>query len=54
MRLDWDEKFGGVFHDTRTIAGFVAEYRWLSNHFSADLPAQSHTTPMMLKASRNM
>lgn len=32
-RLDWDEKFEGVFHDAKTIAGFVAEYRWLSNYF---------------------
>jgi ribA/ribD-fused uncharacterized protein len=32
-RLDWDEKFEGVLHDAKTIAGFVAEYRWLSNFF---------------------
>jgi|SRR5262245_9463276 len=29
----WDEKFEGVVHDAKTIAGFVEEYRWLSNFF---------------------
>lgn len=29
----WDEKFEGVVHDAKNIAGFVAEYRWLSNYF---------------------
>ena len=29
----WDEKFEGVVHDANNIAGFVAEYRWLSNYF---------------------
>jgi ribA/ribD-fused uncharacterized protein len=29
----WDEKFDGVVHDAKNIAGFVAEYRWLSNFF---------------------
>jgi ribA/ribD-fused uncharacterized protein len=27
----WDEKFDGVVHDAKKIAGFVEEYRWLSN-----------------------
>lgn len=31
--LNWDEKFEGVVHDANTIAGFVAEYRWLSNYY---------------------
>ena len=31
--LKWDEKFEGVVHDEMKIAGFVAEYRWLSNFF---------------------
>lgn len=30
---NWDEKFEGVVHDANNIAGFVAEYRWLSNYF---------------------
>ena len=30
---NWDEKFEGVIHDANNIAGFVAEYRWLSNFF---------------------
>ena len=30
---NWDEKFEGVVHDANNIAGFVAEYRWLSNFF---------------------
>jgi ribA/ribD-fused uncharacterized protein len=30
---NWDEKFEGVVHDTNNIAGFVAEYRWLSNYY---------------------
>jgi ribA/ribD-fused uncharacterized protein len=30
---NWDERFEGVVHDEKTIAGFVAEYRWLSNYF---------------------
>ena len=30
---NWDEKFDGVVHDANNIAGFVAEYRWLSNFF---------------------
>jgi ribA/ribD-fused uncharacterized protein len=29
----WDEKFEGVVHDAKKIAGFVEEYRWLSNFF---------------------
>jgi ribA/ribD-fused uncharacterized protein len=32
-KLNWDEKFDGVVHDAKNIAGFVAEYRWLSNYF---------------------
>jgi len=30
---NWDETFEGVVHDAKNIAGFVAEYRWLSNYF---------------------
>jgi len=30
---NWDDKFDGVVHDETKIAGFVAEYRWLSNYF---------------------
>jgi len=30
---NWDDKFEGVVHDAKNIAGFVAEYRWLSNYF---------------------
>jgi ribA/ribD-fused uncharacterized protein len=30
---NWDETFEGVVHDANNIAGFVAEYRWLSNYF---------------------
>ena len=30
---NWDETFEGVVHDANNIAGFVAEYRWLSNFF---------------------
>ncbi|MGE5215818.1 MAG: NADAR family protein [Chloroflexota bacterium] len=33
-RPNWDDRFDGVVHDAKTIAGFVAEYRWLSNYFS--------------------
>lgn len=33
MKLKWDEKFEGVVHDAKKIAGFVGEYRWLSNFF---------------------
>jgi len=29
----WDEVFEGVVHDEKSICGFVAEYRWLSNFF---------------------
>lgn len=29
----WDEPFAGVVHDSTRIAGFVGEYRWLSNYF---------------------
>ena len=32
-KLKWDEKFEGVVHDEKKIAGFVGEYRWLSNFF---------------------
>ena len=32
-KLNWDEPFPGVVHDAKKIAGFVAEYRWLSNYF---------------------
>ena len=32
-KLNWDDKFEGVVHDGKKIAGFVAEYRWLSNYF---------------------
>jgi hypothetical protein len=31
--LNWDDKFEGVVDDGKKIAGFVAEYRWLSNYF---------------------
>lgn len=31
-KLNWDDTFEGVVHDDRHIAGFVAEYRWLSNY----------------------
>jgi len=30
---NWDDKFVGVVHDEKKIAGFVAEYRWLSNYY---------------------
>jgi len=30
---NWDDKFDGVVHDETKIAGFVTEYRWLSNYF---------------------
>ena len=30
---NWDDTFEGVVHDANNIAGFVAEYRWLSNFF---------------------
>ena len=30
---NWDEKFDGIVHDANNIAGFVGEYRWLSNFF---------------------
>ena len=30
---NWDDKFEGVVHDEKNIAGFVADYRWLSNYF---------------------
>ena len=33
-KLNWDDKFKDVVHDAKNIAGFVAEYRWLSNYFS--------------------
>jgi len=29
----WDAPFEGVVHDARRIAGFVGEYRWLSNYY---------------------
>src|SRR5262252_9536896 len=32
-KLEWHEKFDGVVHDDTRIAGFVAEYRWLSNFY---------------------
>jgi ribA/ribD-fused uncharacterized protein len=32
-KLNWDDTFEGVVHDANKIAGFVAEYRWLSNYF---------------------
>jgi len=32
-KLKWDEKFDGVIHDDKRIAGFVTEYRWLSNFY---------------------
>lgn len=32
--LKWDETFADVVHDEKNIAGFVAEYRWLSNYFA--------------------
>lgn len=28
----WDDVFEGVVHDDKRIAGFVGEYRWLSNY----------------------
>ena len=28
----WDDLFEGVVHDEKRIAGFVGEYRWLSNY----------------------
>jgi ribA/ribD-fused uncharacterized protein len=31
--LQWDDSFDAVLHGTTKIAGFVAEYRWLSNFF---------------------
>ena len=30
---NWDDTFEGVVHDGNNIAGFVAEYCWLSNFF---------------------
>jgi ribA/ribD-fused uncharacterized protein len=32
-KLKWDDTFDGVVHDAKKIAGFVADYRWLSNYF---------------------
>jgi len=32
-KREWHHKFEGVVHDSKKIAGFVAEYRWLSNFF---------------------
>jgi ribA/ribD-fused uncharacterized protein len=32
-KRNWDDKFEGVIHDAKNIAGFVAEYSWLSNYF---------------------
>lgn len=29
---NWDDMFEGVVHDERRIAGFVGDYRWLSNY----------------------
>ena len=31
-KRNWDDFFEGVVHDERRIAGFVGEYRWLSNY----------------------
>ena len=33
QRLGWNSVFAGVRHDERMIAGFVGEYRWLSNYY---------------------
>lgn len=33
VKRQWDEPFEGVVHDGQKIAGFVGEYRWLSNFF---------------------
>lgn len=30
---NWDDKFEDVVHNDKIIAGFVADYRWLSNYF---------------------
>ncbi len=32
-KREWDDPFEGVVHDDKRIAGFVGEYRWLSNYF---------------------
>ena len=32
-KLKWDEPFDGVVHDAERIAGFVGDYRWLSNFY---------------------
>src|SRR5258708_36397332 len=33
-KRNWDDLFEGVVHDDKRIAGFVGEYRWLSNFYS--------------------
>jgi hypothetical protein len=33
QKPNWDDKFDGVVHHAKKIAGFVAEYSWLSNYF---------------------
>ena len=30
---NWDDRFDGVVHNEKIIAGFVTEYRWLSNYY---------------------
>lgn len=40
---NWDEKFDGVVHDAKMIAGFVGEYRWLSNFFMCRVEWEGRT-----------
>jgi ribA/ribD-fused uncharacterized protein len=39
---NWDDKFDGVVHDDKKIAGFVAEYSWLSNYFLCRVEWEAH------------
>jgi len=36
-KRDYDDVFEGVVHDAHRIAGFVGEYRWLSNFYPAPM-----------------
>ena len=39
----WDDSFEGVVHDEKRIAGFVGEYRWLSNYFPCPVGYEGRT-----------
>jgi hypothetical protein len=39
----WDDPFEGVVQDERRIAGFVGEYRWLSNYFPCAVTYEGRT-----------